>query len=67
MSNTPSAPEVLEASRLAWEQGVRELVEKSCEEQGVPVKVTDSAVLGQVAVMLGAGRTPLDIDNLWMT
>lgn len=51
-------PEMEKERRLAWERSVRELVEKSCAEQDVPLKVTDSAVLGQVAVMLGAGRLP---------
>jgi hypothetical protein len=43
-----------------WQKSVAEWVEQSCRVQGVPVKVTDSAVLGQVAVMLGAGRTPVE-------
>jgi hypothetical protein len=30
------------------------LVERSCAEQGVPVKVTDPTVLKRVAVLLGA-------------
>jgi len=41
-----------------WRKSVAEWVEHSCRAQGIPVKVTDSAVLGQVAVMLGAGRVP---------
>lgn len=41
-----------------WQKSVAEWVEESCNAQGVPVKVTDAAVLGQVAVMLGAGRIP---------
>lgn len=41
-----------------WRKSVAEWVEQSCRVQGVPVKVTDSSVLGQVAVMLGAGRIP---------
>jgi len=43
---------------LEWQKSVAVWVENSCRLQGVPVKVTDSAVLGQVAVMLGAGRVP---------
>lgn len=33
---------------------VQELVERTCAEQGVPVKVTDPTVLRRVAVLLGA-------------
>lgn len=31
-------------------------VAASCERQGVPVKVSDSVVVGRVAALLGAGR-----------
>jgi hypothetical protein len=41
-----------------WPESVAEWVERSCRAQGVPLKVIDPAVLGQVAVMLGAGRVP---------
>lgn len=44
-----------EAQRLVI---VAEWVESSCAEQGVPVKVTDAAVLGQVAIILVAGGLP---------
>jgi hypothetical protein len=33
---------------LAW-------LEKSCEDQGVPLKVTDPTVIRKVAVLLGIG------------
>lgn len=46
------------AQKCEWARAVVEWVRESCEAQGVPVKVTDAAVLGQVAVMLGAGRRP---------
>lgn len=36
----------------AWETEVREWVERTCAEQGVPVKVTDPATLRKVAVLL---------------
>lgn len=32
-----------------------EFVTRSCERQGVPVFVTDAAVLGRVSALLGAG------------
>ena len=32
-----------------------EFVARSCERQGVPVKVTDAVVVGRVAALLGAG------------
>jgi len=32
-----------------------EFVARSCERQGVPVKVTDAAVVGRMAALLGAG------------
>lgn len=37
---------------------VREWVEASCAAQGIPVAVTEMAVLAQVAVLLGAPRRP---------
>jgi len=38
---------------------VREWVERSCAEQGVPVAVTDPATLGRIGVLLGgAGAAP---------
>lgn len=38
----------------AWEAQVREWTERSCAEQGVPVKVTDPTVLRKVAILMGA-------------
>jgi len=37
-------------------------VERSCAAQGLPVKVTDPAVLGQVGVLLGRSRPPAHLD-----
>ena len=54
---------VVDAERLEWRRSVAEWVEDSCRAQGVPVKVTDAAVLGQVAVMLGAGRQPETVQT----
>jgi|GEM_PF-1554645 len=39
-------------------------VERSCAAQGLPVKVTDPAVLGQVGVLLGRSRPPAHLDAL---
>lgn len=39
-----------------WEREVREWTERTCAEQGVPVKVTDPVVLRSVAILLGAPR-----------
>jgi hypothetical protein len=39
-----------------WADRVRSLVEATCAEQGVPVYVTDRAVVDQVAVLLSADR-----------
>jgi hypothetical protein len=36
---------------------IRELVERSCAEQGLPVKVTDPATVRRVATLL-LGRAP---------
>lgn len=49
---------VEDRQRSEWSKDVEEWVQHSCGAQGVPVKVTNAAVLGQVAVMLGAGRLP---------
>lgn len=38
-------------------------VEKSTRAQGVPFKVTDPAVIEAVAVLLGAGREPVEITD----
>lgn len=54
---------VVSAERLEWKRSVAEWVENSCRAQGIPVKVTDAAVLGQVAVMLGAGRQPETVQT----
>lgn len=37
----------------AWREEVEEWTRRSCEAQGVPVKVTDPVVLRKVAVLLG--------------
>lgn len=36
-----------------WEREVQEWTERTCREQGVPVKVTDPATLRKVATLLG--------------
>jgi hypothetical protein len=38
----------------AWREDVEEWTRRSCEAQGVPVKITDPVVLRKVAVLLGA-------------
>lgn len=40
------------------QEDVQEWVDASCGEQGVAVKVTDPAILEEVAVLLAAGRRP---------
>jgi len=67
----PSGVENRQRSERSKE--VAEWVQNSCGAQGVPVKVTDAAVLGQVAVMLGAGRlpglgshSPSDFESGWI-
>lgn len=57
--NETCALERPEGKYIEWRKSVVEWVENSCGAQGIPVKVTDRAVLGQVAVMLGAGRQPV--------
>lgn len=52
-----------EAEESEWRRSVAEWVEESCRAQGVPVRVTDAAVLGQVAVMLAAGRQPEPVQT----
>ena len=42
---------------------VREWVEKSTRAQGVPFKVTDPAVVEAVAVLLSAGREPVEVKD----
>ncbi len=37
-------------------------VQRSCAAQGLPVKVTDPAVLRQVGVLLGRSRPPAHLD-----
>jgi hypothetical protein len=49
---------VSDSRRLEWRESVAKWVEFSCGAQGVSVKVTDVAILGQVAVLLVAGRQP---------
>jgi hypothetical protein len=39
-----------------WFRRVREWVERTCAEQGVPVKVTDPLVLRKVADILNEAR-----------
>ncbi len=48
-----------ESQNSVWQDGMVEWVQRSCDAQGVSVKVTNSCVLGQVTVMLGAGRLPI--------
>lgn len=36
-----------------WRRELEEWVERTCREQGVPVKVTDPATLQKVAVLMG--------------
>lgn len=43
--------------RGAVPDAVVEWVVESCERQGVPVKITDTAVVGRVAVLLGSSDT----------
>jgi hypothetical protein len=52
-----------EPQSSVWQEGVAEWVQRSCDAQGVLVKVTDLGVLGQVAVMLGTGRLPIAGSN----
>ena len=49
-------------------QEVAAFVEASCRRQGVPVKVTDAAVVGRVSALLrggppGSGRSPERTDR----
>ena len=39
-----------------WREQVRAMVTRSCAEQGVPVLVSDSRAVAQVATLLGNGR-----------
>jgi hypothetical protein len=57
-SKDAESPPVNDGRRLEWQKSVAEWVDSSCCAQGVSVKVTDVAVLGQVAVLLVAGRQP---------
>jgi len=43
-------------------EGLKTWVERSCAAQGLPVKVTDPAVLRQVGVLLGCSRPPSHLD-----
>jgi len=43
---------------------VRAWVERSCAAQGLPVKVSDPAVLHQVGVLFGRSRPPAHLDAL---
>ena len=46
---------------------VAQWVEESCRVQGIPTKVTDVAVLGQIAVLLGKGRVPEELQTRHVT
>jgi hypothetical protein len=39
-----------------WHERVQEWVERTCAEQGVPVKVTDRRVVREVAAILRSAR-----------
>ena len=53
-----ASPPIDDVLRNEWKRCVVEWVENSCRVQGVSTKITDVAILGQVAVLLVAGRQP---------
>lgn len=61
------SPPVNDVRRLEWRKSVEAWVDNSCGAQGVSVKVTDVATLGQVAVLLVAGREPDTSQTRQMT
>jgi hypothetical protein len=50
----PTPEEAVAIAQALHEHAVRTLVERSCAEQGLPIKITDPAVVAQVATLLGA-------------
>lgn len=58
LADARKAQEELDARIRAEAGATAHLVAKSCEEQGVPIKVTDPEVVQQVATLLGVSRPP---------
>jgi hypothetical protein len=53
---TADEERALRERAVAW-------VEKSCAEQGVPVKLTDPLALAKIADILGGARDARDADS----
>ncbi len=62
MARTVSGVVAMAMSNPTAEE-VREWVEKSTRAQGVPFKVTDPSVIEAVAVLLSAGREPVEVTD----
>ena len=55
-SMATAAPKSSRQSQRDWEDRVKAWVERTCAEQGVPVKLSDPVALQRIADILGEAR-----------